>query len=223
MNLSGNIWDYFIVFWAGVLVSFTPCLYPLLPVTAGIIAGLNTQGTRWRGFVLSVVYVSGIAVTYCALAAVAAWQGQVFGKFQNSPYVYLLVGNILIVFALVLLEVISFPVFASDLQAHIRPRSLVTLFLFGLASGLVVGPCTAPILGTLLLYVGSRQNVLHAVSLLFVFSYGIGASLILVGTFSGLLARLPKSGIWLVRIKQICAIVLLLMAEILLVRAGGLF
>lgn len=221
--LSGNIWDYFIVFWAGVLVSFTPCLYPLLPVTAGIIGGINTQGSRRRGFVLSVVYVSGIAVTYCTLAAVAAWQGQVFGKFQNNPYVYLLVGNVLVAFALILLDIIPFPVFASDLQAHVRPRSLVTLFLFGLVSGLVVGPCTAPVLGTLLFYVASRQNILHAVSLLLFFSYGVGASLILVGTFSGLLARLPKSGIWLVRVKQICAIILLVMAEILFVRAGGLF
>ena len=107
-----------------------------------------------------------------------------------------------------MLGVIPLPVLGAGMQNRIRPRNFWTIFIFGAVSGLVVGPCTAPILGTLLIYVSSKQNLAHAASLLFVFSYGVGFSLILIGTFSGLLARLPKSGNWLVYIKQVCALIL---------------
>lgn len=220
MQLSGNIWDYFIVFASGVVVSFSPCLYPVMPITASFIAGFNTKGSKARGFLISVIYVSGLAVTYCLLAAFAALSGQVFGKFQNDPRTYFVIANILLFFALVMLDVIPWPTWGSRLRIKSSSKNLWVVFLFGLSSGLVVGPCTAPILGTILLYVASRQNVLHGISLLFVFSYGVGASLILIGTFSGLLSSLPKSGVWLKRVKYFCAVVLFIMAEIYLIKAG---
>ena len=220
MNLPGNIFDYLIVFWSGVLVSFTPCLYPVMPITASFIAGVNTTGTRWRGFAISLIYVFGLAITYCALAVFAALTGKVFGQLQNSPWIYLIVANILIVFALVMFDIIPLPSIGANLHQKIKLKNIWMVLLFGMASGLVVGPCTAPVLGVLLLYVQSKQNILYGVSLLFVFSYGVGFSLILVGTFSGLLSALPKSGPWLIRIKQFCGIVLLVAAEYFLIQAG---
>lgn len=222
MNLSGNVLDYFIVFWAGVLVSFSPCVYPVMPITASIIGGLNTKGTKLKGFVLSLIYVLGVAITYCALGAFAALSGKFFGEIQNNPLVFLVVGNVLILFSLVLLDVIPMPALGTDIQHKIKIKNLWTVLLLGMASGLVIGPCTAPVLGTLLLYVGSRQNVFYGVSLLFVFSYGVGASLIFVGTFSSILSSLPKSGAWLVWIKRICGIILLGMGEYFLIKAGRL-
>ena len=222
MNLSGNIFDYVIVFWGGVLVSFSPCVYPVMPITATIIAGLNTQGTKLRGFVLSPIYVLGVAMTYCALGAAAALTGKFFGKIQNTPLTFLMVGNVLIFFSLALFDVIPLPGLGINVQNKIKIKNLWTVILLGSASGLVIGPCTAPILGTLLLYVGSRQNIFYGVSLLFVFSYGVGASLILIGTFSSMLSSLPKSGPWLVWIKRICGIILLGIGEYFLIKAGRL-
>jgi cytochrome c-type biogenesis protein len=222
MHLSGNIFDYAIAFWSGVLVSFTPCVYPLMPVTAGIIAGLNTQGSRWRGFVISLVYVLGLAVTYSCLAVVASLSGKVFGQLQNDPVVFLVIGNILVLFALCLFDVIQLPALGIDLQGKIKLKNLWTVFFLGMAGGFIVGPCTAPVLGSLLLYVAAKKNVLYGASLLFVFSYGVGASLILIGTFSGFVSRLPRSGVWLVAIKRLCAVVLLIAGELLLIKAGRL-
>lgn len=222
MNLSGNVLDYFIVFWGGVLVSFSPCVYPVMPLTASVIAGLNTTGTKLRGFILSLVYVFGVAITYCTLGAFAALTGRFFGQIQNNPVVFLIVGNVLILFSLALFDVIPMPALGIDVQHKIKIKNLWTVLLLGMASGLVIGPCTAPILGTLLLYVGSRQNVFYGVSLLFVFSYGVGASLIVIGTFSSMLGNLPKSGAWLVWIKRICGMILLAMGEYFLVKAGRL-
>jgi cytochrome c-type biogenesis protein len=220
MQLTGNIFDYFIAFGAGVVVSFTPCVYPVLPLTASFIARANIQGTRLRGFILSLVYVLGLAVVYCGLAVFAALTGKVFGVAQNSPLVLFLTANVLIFFALVMVDAIPLPFFGVSVSKKSGRGNFWAVFLAGMTSGVVVGPCTTPVLGTLLLFVASGQNILYGVSLLFVFSYGVGFSIIIVGTFSGLLSRLPKSGSWLIWVKQVCAVILLLMAGYLFLLAG---
>lgn len=222
MHLTGGFIDYVLAFWGGVLVSFSPCVYPLLPVTASFVAGFNTRGTRWMGFVVSLVYVLGMAMTYCGLAVFAASTGKLFGQLQNSPVVYIIVANILLFFALAMSDLVPLPAFGARVHDKIVHKNLWMVLFFGMASGLVVGPCTAPVLGTLLLYVASQQNIVHGVSLMFVFSYGVGALLILVGTFSGLIVLFPKSGKWMVRIKQFCGFILIIAAEYFLVKAGGL-
>jgi thiol:disulfide interchange protein DsbD len=223
MNLSDNLLlNYFVAFWSGVLVSFSPCVYPVLPVTAGIIAGVNTTGTKLRGFVLSLVYVLGMAITFCTLAAVAAINGKIFGQFQNQPLVLLAVGNIFILFSLVLFDFIQISALGVNFQHRIKLRNIWSILLLGAAAGFVVGPCTAPVLGGLLALVASKQSLMYGVSLLFFFSYGVGASLILVGTFSGILSNLPKSGPWLLWIKKFCGLVLFVIGEYLIIKAGRL-
>lgn len=222
MNLQGNILDYFIVFWAGILVSFTPCVYPVMPLTVSFIAGINTRGTKWMGFIISLIYVFGLALTYCSLAVFAALTGKIFGQIQNSPAVFIIIANVFIFFGLAMFDVVHLPNMGVNVQDKIKFKNIWTVVLFGMASGLAVGACTAPVLGALLVYIASKQNIAHGVSLMFVFSYGVGASLILVGTFSGMLSSLPKSGAWLVRIKQLCGLVLFIAAEYFLIRAGML-
>ena len=222
MNLTGTFLDFIIVFMAGILISFTPCLYPVMPITAAVIAGANAKGTRMAGFVLSCVYVFGLAVSYSILGIVAVLTGSFFGSFQASPYASFIIAAILIFFSLVMADLVRLPVLDLGIQGKIKPRNIFGVFLMGAASGFVVGPCTAPVLGTLLLYVASKKNLFHAASLLFVFSYGVGFSLILIGTFSGLLARLPRSGIWLDRVKKFCAAALFLIGIFFLGKAIAL-
>src|SRR3989338_1876200 len=134
------ILNYFIVFWSGVLVSFTPCVYPVIPIVASLIAGVNTTGTKLRGFVISLIYVLGLAITYSLLAVVAASTGKIFGQIQNHPAVFLIVGKYSYFFALALLDVIPLPFLGISLQNKIRLKSLWAVLLLGVASGLVVGP-----------------------------------------------------------------------------------
>ncbi len=223
MNLSGNIFDYFVAFWAGILVSFTPCVYPIMPITASFIAGINTKGSKLMGFVLSLIYVFGMALTYASLGIFAALTGKIFGQIQSTPIVYILFANVLVLFALVMFDIINLPTFGISIHNKIKTKNVWSVILFGIASGLVVGPCMAPMLGAILGVVAAKQNIFYGVSLLFVFSYGVGFSLILVGTFSGLLSSLPKSGKWLIRIKQFCGLVLLIAAEYFLVKAGMIY
>ncbi|MBF0489853.1 MAG: sulfite exporter TauE/SafE family protein [Candidatus Omnitrophica bacterium] len=210
MQLTGSILDYFIVFASGLLVSFTPCVYPVMPITASFIAGANTRGKRSHGFMLSLIYVTGMAIVYSVLAVVAALTGKVFGQIQNSAPFYFVIAAMMIVFAFVMFDKISIPTIAGHKGHKIKTDSVWSVLLFGMVAGLVIGPCTAPVLASLLVYVASGKNILHGVSLTFTFAYGLGFSLILVGTFSGLLSRLPKSGTWLIRIKQVCGFILLI-------------
>jgi cytochrome c-type biogenesis protein len=209
MEPSGGISDYFIAFVSGVLVSFTPCVYPVMPMTASFIAGANTTGTRWHGFAISLIYVLGMALVYAGLAVFAALSGKLFGQIQQSPLFLFGVAFGLVFFAFVMFDKIEIPTIGHHKHHKLKPDSLWSVFLFGTISGFIVGPCTAPVLGSLLLYVASKQNILLGTTLMFVFAYGVGFSLILVGTFSGVLSRLPKSGFWLLRIKQLAGVILL--------------
>lgn len=221
MILVGRPLDFIVAFLGGVLVSFTPCVYPLIPVTVGYIGGL-AYGSRLKGFILSVIYALGVATTYSVLGAIASLTGRIFGRIAGSPWPYFIVANVCIFFGLVLLDVFSIPLPAFSAK-KIEAKSVLSVFLLGLISGLVVGSCTTPVLATILVYVGTRQNLLYGILLLFCFAYGLCTILILAGTFSGIFVNLPKSGIWLGRIKKFCGIILILAGEYFLIQAGRYF
>lgn len=210
------------VFTGGVAVSFTPCIYPIVPVTLGVI-GARSAGARWRGFLLSSVYVLGMALTYASLGAFAALSGKLFGQISSSPWTHLLMANLCLLFGLSMLDVFQMPQFGLNAgPAKQGPEGMLGVFLFGMVAGLIVGPCTAPVLGTLLVYVGTQQNFVYGFLLLLCFGYGVGFLLIVLGTFTGLMTSLPRSGLWMVRIKKGFGWGMVIVAEFLLVKTGEL-
>ena len=225
--LQGSVALAFLaVYLGGVLISFTPCVYPVIPITVAFI-GARGQGSRGRGLILSLVYVTGMAVTYTILGVVAALSGSLFGRIQSNPWSYFLIGNLCIAIGLSMLDVFSFsvrtPGFVTRVRSGNGKRGLAGSFLVGAASGLVMGPCTAPALAVILGYAATRQNVALAAGLMFVFAFGMGTLLILVGTFAGLLAGIPKSGEWMTRISRVFGWILLGAGEYFLVNAGMLW
>lgn len=212
-------------FIGGVLAGFTPCSYPMIPITVAFV-GSRAQGSRLRGFVLSAIYVSGMALVYSALGLVAALTGRLFGSLTMNPWVYLAVGNLCLGFALIMLEVLPMPSPAFLTRMTVRQvpgRDAVTSLLVGGASALVIGPCTTPILGILLTLVATGKSLVWGALMLFSFAYGMGVLVIVVGTFTGLLASLPRSGPWMRRIQRFFAVIMIGAAEYFFVKAGEMW
>lgn len=210
------------VFLAGVIVSFTPCVYPVIPLTLGFI-GARSAGSKWKGFLLSLIYVLGMALTYAVLGVFASLSGKLFGQVGSHPVTYFIVANVCLLLGLSMLDVFQIPQISvgGSLQKK-KGNGVLGVFIVGIFSGLIVGPCTAPVLATVLVYVASQHNLIYGFSLLFVFGYGVGFLMIILGTFTGLLTSIPKSGAWLDRVKKIFGWLLILAAEYLLIKMGGL-
>ena len=219
MLTGSNPFEFILVFGAGVLVSFSPCVYPLLPITIGYI-GASTQKDKFHAFLLSLIYVLGMAITYSILGVFASLTGKIFGQISSSPAAFFIIGNTCIIFGLAMLGVFEMHLPEFFLKKFKGRKSKFSVFLLGVTSGLIVGPCTAPVLGTILVFVATKQNLLYGMFLLFSFAYGMGALLILAGTFSGILVNMPKSGKWMYTIEKIGGVLLILAGEYYLINMG---
>jgi len=210
----------------GILISFTPCVYPVAPITIAFI-GAHSDGSRWKGFWLSLIYVLGMAVTYTSLGLIAALSGKLFGQIQANPWTNIILANVFILMGLSLMGAFSLPFKTPDFIVKMQRREATKgafgSFLVGVASGLVVGPCTAPVLAVLLSYVAASQNAVFGTILLFVFSLGMGTLLVVLGTCAGVVCSLPKSGRWMLGINRLSGLILLAMGEYFIFSAGQLW
>jgi cytochrome c-type biogenesis protein len=215
-----------LLFIAGVLTSLTPCIYPMIPITAAIVGGNsvgNATRARSRTVLLTFAYVIGLAAAYASLGLFAGLSGTLFGSVSTNPWVYFAMANLLILAALAMLEVIPVRVPAWLLTRAAtagKGGSLYGVFVMGAASGLVAAPCSAPVMAAVLTWVTATKSGVLGFIYLFVFSLGMCTLLIMVGLFSGTLARLPRAGAWMVWIKRIFALIMLAVAEYYLVQMG---
>jgi len=204
---------------AGILTSFTPCVYPLIPITVTFI-GAKASGSRKHAFFLSLFYALGIAVTYAVMGMIVSLTGRLFGQWQTSPWVSFVIGNICLLFGLNILGVFNLPMPGFIKRIPQAKTGLAGSFLMGLAAGLVIGPCTAPVLAVLLAFVASKQSLIFGFITLFIFALGLNTVLIITGTFAGVLTNLPKPGIWMERIKKVMGCLMIALAEYYLVQMG---
>ena len=213
-----------LLFGAGLATSLTPCIYPMIPITAGILGGAGAAGrSRGRTAAMTLAYVSGLALVYSLLGLVAGLTGTLFGTVSSSPWAYFAMANLLLVFGLALLDVIpvSAPAGWVSWAASRGAGSLGGVFAMGAASGLVAAPCGAPAFAAVLTFVAATGSAVLGMVYLLVFSLGLTALLVVVGLSSGALAALPRAGAWTAWIKRAGGILLIVMAEYYLVKTGG--
>jgi thiol:disulfide interchange protein DsbD len=199
-----------LIFLAGLATSLTPCVYPMIAITVSIF-GARSSTSRGEAAMLSTMFVLGIAALFTPLGLFAATTGGVFGALLANPYV--LIGLAALFLAL---AASMFGAFDIDLPAGLKNK-LATVggvgykgaFFLGLCSALIAAPCTGPVLGFLLTWVGTTGNVAFGALSLFVYALGLGMLFWLVGTFS---VSLPKSGQWLEWVKSVFGIVMIVAA-----------
>jgi cytochrome c-type biogenesis protein len=247
-SLSGHpIAAFGALFLAGLATSLTPCIYPMIPITAGILAGSQTPRRQdgqaeeeagngpdrargrvdgkpsWRRrLALTLTYALGLALLYATLGLLAGMTGSLFGAVSASPWARFAIGNLLLIFGLALLDV--FPVEAPQRLLAWAGRfaggSYLGVFAMGATSGVVAAPCGAPAFAAVLTWVGTTRSAALGFAYLFVFSLGMTALLIVVGLFSGTLAALPRAGRWTLWVKRVAGVLLLGMAEYYFVQMG---
>ena len=210
------------LFGAGVLTSLTPCIYPMIPITAGVLGGTAAAGSRRRTVGLTLTYAVGLALVYALLGLIAGLSGTIFGTVSASPWADLVVGNLLLVFALAMLDVIPvrLPAAWSAWAGGLGGGTYPAVFLLGATSGIVAAPCGAPAFAVVLAWVATTHSGVMGFFYLLAFSLGMTALLVAVGIFSGALAALPRAGVWMVWVKRLSAAIMLVMAEYYFVQMG---
>ncbi len=211
------------LFGAGLVTSLTPCVYPMIPITAGILAGSAGENPkRLRVVGLTLTYAMGLALFYALLGLLAGMSGTLFGTVSANPWVRFLVGNLLLIFGLAMLDVIpvsapqKFIAWAGSLGGGSYPA----VFVLGASSGIVAAPCGAPAFAVVLTWVATTQSATMGFVYLFIFSLGMTALLVAVGLSSGFLAALPQSGSWMLWIKRAAGVLMLAMAEYYFIQVG---
>ncbi|MCC6921843.1 MAG: protein-disulfide reductase DsbD [Nitrosomonas sp.] len=214
---TGNYWLILSGFFGiGLLLAFTPCVFPMFPILSGIIARRGQHLTKKRGFILALAYVLGMAITYAVAGVVAGLSGSMLSAALQNAWV---LGTFAFIFVLLSLSMFGF----YDLQipgsiqsklseeaGHLKGGQLTGVFGMGALSALIVGPCVAAPLAGALLYISQTRDVILGGSALFVMALGMGMPLLLLGASAG--ALLPKAGPWMEAIKQFFGVLLLAVA-----------
>lgn len=214
---NANLWLVAASFFGfGLLLSLTPCVFPMIPILSGIIVGSGREGhgvSHGRGFALSLAYVLGMALTYAAAGIAAGLTGTLLSAALQNPWV---LGGFALVFV-----VLSFSMFGfyelqlptvlqskvSEEASHLKGGSLPGVALMGALSAVIVGPCVAAPLAGALLYIGQTGDALLGGMALFFMALGMGVPLLAVGLSAGTL--LPKSGAWMEAVKKAFGLILL--------------
>jgi thiol:disulfide interchange protein DsbD len=211
---SGSFWLIAAAFFgAGILLTFTPCVLPMIPILSGIIVGEGRNATRIRAFTLSFAYVMGMSVTYTAIGIGAALSGNLLSAALQNAWV---LSTFAAVFVLLSLSMFGFYELQlpsgfhtkiSETSSRLKGGHFGGVVLMGIFSAAIVSPCVAAPLAGALLYISQTRDVLLGGMALFAMSIGMGVPLILVGVFEG--AFLPKSGHWMKSVKHFFGVLLL--------------
>ncbi len=194
----------------GVLMSLTPCIYPMIPITAGILQSRGSASIG-RNFCVALSYTMGIATTFACLGLMAAFTGQVFGAIMQNPIVILSIVAMLIYLAFSMFGFYDMyiPKSMRGGNQSVKGGSMISAFAFGVASGSMASPCLSPGLMLLLSIVTTLGSKLLGFLLLFFFGIGLSLPLLLVGTFSSSLNLLPRAGMWMLEVKSFFGFMLL--------------
>lgn len=214
---GGSFWPVILTFFGlGLLLALTPCVFPMIPILSGIIAGQKKDLTKMSGFMLSLAYVLGMALTYAIAGVAAALSGTLLSNALQNPVALGIGAAIFVLLALSMFGFfeIQLPSFIqskfSDASNKMKGGNFVGVFVMGALSAVILGPCVAPPLAAALAFIAQTGNTTLGGVALFVLALGMGVPLLLVGLSAG--ALLPKAGGWMNAVKYFFGVMMLAIA-----------
>ncbi|MCD6578329.1 sulfite exporter TauE/SafE family protein, partial [bacterium] len=215
-NIKNPLFAMLLVFIAGFLTSLTPCVYPMIPITISYF-GRRSQGQKMKNsFLESILYVLGLSITYTLLGIIAAITGSAFGSLTQNPWVLTVFAGLFFLMAFMMCDYLPLPgiSLAAGAQGKVmQKRTFFQPMLLGLITGLVASPCVGPVVLFLLALIINTGSIFYGAILMFVFSLGLGVIFIVIGTFSGLINKLPKAGKWMETVEVIFSILMVMVAS----------
>lgn len=209
---SGLLLSLILVFLGGLALNLTPCVYPLIPITIGYFGG-QSEGRTSKLFLMGLLYLIGMSITYSVIGVITALSGAVFGSLLQNTFVIILIALIFVVLSLSMFGVYEFrlPNWLMN-KAGASYTGLFGALFMGLTMGIIAAPCIGPFVLGLVTYVAAKGDVLNGFLLFFFLSLGLGLPYFILAIFSGKIKNLPKSGEWMEGVKHIFGIILLGMA-----------
>ncbi len=200
------------IFLGGLALNLTPCVYPVIPITISFFAG-QSSGKISKSFILALIYVLGMSITYSALGVTAALTGGLLGSSLQNPLVLVGIAAVFLVFAASMFGAfeITIPAFLNNLAGGSRQGILGSLFM-GLTVGIVAAPCIGPFVISLLTYVAAQGDPVLGFTMFFILSLGLGLPYLILGTFSGSIKSLPRSGEWMIWVKKVFGVIMIAVA-----------
>lgn len=212
LESNGIILGLIFVFLGGLALNLTPCVYPLIPITVGYFGG-QSEGRTSKLFLLGLLYVLGMALTYSVVGVITALSGAVFGALLQNPIVILVIAGIFIALSLSMFGVYEFKMPDSWVQKAGGAKSgAYGAFFMGLTMGIVAAPCIGPFVIGLVTYVAAKGDPYFGFMIFFVMALGLGAPYLVLALFSGKIKSLPRAGMWMEAVKHIFGFILLGMA-----------
>jgi len=197
------------VFLGGLALNLTPCVYPIIPITISFFVG-QTSGKISKSFFLALIYILGMSITYSLLGVMAAMTGGLLGSSLQNPLILIGIAAIFLVFASSMFGAfeIRVPAFLSNFAGGSKHGAIGSLFM-GLTVGIVAAPCIGPFVVSLLAFVAAQGDPVMGFLMFFVLALGLGLPFLILGTFTGLIKNIPRSGEWLVWIKRVFGVIMI--------------
>ena len=217
LQSSGLLLGLIFVFLGGLALNLTPCVYPLMPITIGYFGG-QSEGNTTRLFLMGLMFLIGMSITYSVIGVVTSLTGAVFGSLLQNTFVIIFVAIVFVVLSLSMFGAYEFKLPDSLVaKAGGAKGGLYGAFFMGLTMGIVAAPCIGPFVLGLVTYVAAKGDPLYGFLMFFVLSLGLGFPYLFLAIFSGKIKKLPRAGEWMDGVKHIFGFILLGMALYFLV------
>ncbi|MEN8192993.1 MAG: protein-disulfide reductase DsbD [Bacteroidota bacterium] len=212
LESSGLLLSLIFVFLGGLALNLTPCVYPLIPITIGYFGG-QSEGKTGKLFILGILYVLGMALTYSVVGVITSLSGAVFGTLLQNPIVIILVAAIFVILALSMFGMYEIKMPDSMVAKAGGARSgAFGAFFMGLTMGIVAAPCIGPFVLGLVTYVAAKGDVFYGFIMFFFLAVGLGTPYLFLAIFSGRIKSLPRAGFWMEGVRNIFGFILIAMA-----------